>query len=129
MWITNAQYSDIAYVYTRTGSERKTFRHLSLKKILRVIQQENQFTKWECEPLRQVNWFLKMQSPKENLVGEEGDSIYHMMKNLDIERITIAGISLGIAQACVDQSVKYATEDLSVWKAYRRLPNDSENDC
>ena len=24
MWITNAQYSDIAYVYTRTGEERKT---------------------------------------------------------------------------------------------------------
>ena len=33
-----------------------------------------------------------------------------MMKNLEIERITIAGISLGIAQACVDQCVKYANE-------------------
>ena len=32
------------------------------------------------------------------------------MKNLDIERITIAGISLGIAQACVDQCVKYSME-------------------
>ena len=33
-----------------------------------------------------------------------------MMKNLEIERITIAGISLGIAQACLDQCVKYAGE-------------------
>lgn len=48
--------------------------------------------------------------PLANLVGNEGDSIYHMMKNLELERITIAGISLGIAQACVDQSIKYANE-------------------
>ena len=47
---------------------------------------------------------------KSQRVGEEGDSVYHMMKNLDIERITIAGISLGIAQACVDQCIKYAGE-------------------
>ena len=33
-----------------------------------------------------------------------------MMKNLDLERITIAGISLGIAQACVDQCIKYSGE-------------------
>ena len=32
------------------------------------------------------------------------------MKNLEIERLTIAGISLGIAQACVDQCIKYANE-------------------
>ena len=32
------------------------------------------------------------------------------MKNLEIERLTIAGISLGIAQACVDQCLKYANE-------------------
>lgn len=47
---------------------------------------------------------------KSQLVGNEGESIYHMMKNLDIERITIAGISLGIAEACLDQCVKYAQE-------------------
>jgi alkylation response protein AidB-like acyl-CoA dehydrogenase len=51
-----------------------------------------------------------LEVPKENLVGEEGQSVYHMMKNLDIERLTIAGISLGIAQACTDQCIKYANE-------------------
>src|SRR5690606_25373807 len=48
--------------------------------------------------------------PLANRVGEEGDSTVHMMKNLEIERITISGISLGIAQACLDQCVKYAGE-------------------
>ena len=33
-----------------------------------------------------------------------------MMRNLEIERLTISGISLGIAQACVDQCIKYANE-------------------
>jgi isovaleryl-CoA dehydrogenase len=54
--------------------------------------------------------FENAKVPVENRIGEEGDSIYHMLKNLEIERITIAGISLGIAQACVEQCVKYANE-------------------
>ena len=48
--------------------------------------------------------------PEDNRVGKEGDSVLHMMKNLDLERITISGISLGIASACVDQCLRYANE-------------------
>ena len=33
-----------------------------------------------------------------------------MMKNLDIERIGLAAMSLGIARACLDHSLKYAQE-------------------
>ena len=47
---------------------------------------------------------------EKNRVGKEGDSTYHMMKNLEIERITISGISLGIAQACLDHCIRYAKE-------------------
>ena len=39
-----------------------------------------------------------------------------MMKNLEIERITIAGISLGIARACTEQCVKYAQEENNLAK-------------
>lgn len=41
---------------------------------------------------------------KEALVGEEGDSMLHMMRNLELERLTLAAMSLGIARrslACV----------------------------
>lgn len=48
--------------------------------------------------------------PKENLIGHEGDSIYHMMRNLEIERLTLAAMSLGIAQRCVRVMVDYAAE-------------------
>ena len=47
---------------------------------------------------------------KDHLVGNTVLCVYHMMKNLEIERITIAGISLGIARACTEQCVKYAQE-------------------
>jgi isovaleryl-CoA dehydrogenase len=55
--------------------------------------------------------------PESARVGKEGDSIIQMMKNLDLERITIAGISLGIAAACLDQCVKYSQERKQFGKA------------
>ncbi|MBI3543331.1 MAG: isovaleryl-CoA dehydrogenase, partial [Deltaproteobacteria bacterium] len=36
--------------------------------------------------------------------------VAHMLKNLDIERITISGISLGIARASIETAVKYAKD-------------------
>ena len=111
MWITNAQYSDIAYIYTRTGSEKKNLTTFILDK------NNNEFT--VGKPIHKMGMrasptgelvFDKSRVPLSSRVGNEGDSTYHMMQNLEIERITIAGISLGIARSCVDQCVKYAKE-------------------
>jgi len=48
--------------------------------------------------------------PAENLVGDEGDSGRHMMRNLEVERITLAAMSLGIALRCVETMVRYSNE-------------------
>jgi isovaleryl-CoA dehydrogenase len=48
--------------------------------------------------------------PAANLVGTEGGAIRPMMQNLEIERVCLAAISLGIARACLDQAVRYAAE-------------------
>ena len=48
--------------------------------------------------------------PVENLLGREGDGITHMMRNLEIERLTLAAMSVGIADRCVDIMVSYANE-------------------
>ncbi|MCC6521926.1 MAG: acyl-CoA dehydrogenase family protein [Polyangiaceae bacterium] len=48
--------------------------------------------------------------PRANLVGEEGNGLVHMMRNLEIERLTLAAISLGIADRCMDIMVRYASE-------------------
>ncbi len=48
--------------------------------------------------------------PKENLLGREGEGVTHMMRNLEIERLTLAAMSVGIAERCVDIMVSYARE-------------------
>lgn len=111
MWITNAQYADVAYVYTRTGEDRKNLSTFIVEKGTPGFSVGKPIHKMgmRSSPTGELI-FDNAKVNKSQLVGNEGESIYHMMKNLDIERITIAGISLGIAQACLDQCVKYAQE-------------------
>lgn len=111
MWITNAQYADIAYIYTRTGDKKKDLSTFIVEKGTEGFSVGKPIHKMgmKASPTGELI-FENAKVPTANLVGNEGDSIYHMMKNLEIERITIAGISLGIAQACVDQCIKYANE-------------------
>lgn len=112
MWITNAQYADVVYLYTRTGEDKKdltTFIIDTKNTDGFSVSKEIHKMGMRSSPTGELS-FQNARVPSENRIGEEGDSVSHMMKNLDIERITIAGISLGIAQACVDQCIKYANE-------------------
>jgi isovaleryl-CoA dehydrogenase len=54
--------------------------------------------------------------PAENLLGREGGGITNMMRNLEIERIGLAAMSLGMARRCLDIMVGYATERRSFGK-------------
>ncbi|PCC69649.1 isovaleryl-CoA dehydrogenase [Nannocystis exedens] len=48
--------------------------------------------------------------PGANVLGEVGSGLTHMMRNLEIERLTLAAMSVGIADRCVDIMVRYAEE-------------------
>jgi isovaleryl-CoA dehydrogenase len=48
--------------------------------------------------------------PAKNLLGAEGDGLTHMMRNLEIERVTLAAMSVGIADRCVEIMVRHAAE-------------------
>ncbi len=48
--------------------------------------------------------------PKENLMGTEGEGFLQAMKILDGGRISIASLSVGIAQGAYEAAVKYAKE-------------------
>ena len=48
--------------------------------------------------------------PVANLLGKEGGGITNMMRNLEIERLGIAAMSLGIANRCLDVMTTYAME-------------------
>ena len=47
---------------------------------------------------------------RENLVGEEGDGFKIAMTALDSGRITIGAAAVGVAQAALDESIKYAKQ-------------------
>lgn len=48
--------------------------------------------------------------PAENMVGEEGHSLIHMMRNLELERVTLAAMSLGMAMRSIEVMNRYASE-------------------
>ena len=48
--------------------------------------------------------------PEENLLGEEGEGFIDALKVIDGGRISIAAMSLGIAQGSLDCSIKYSKE-------------------
>jgi isovaleryl-CoA dehydrogenase len=111
MWITNAQYADVVYLYTRTGSEKKNLTTFIVEKGTPGFSVSKEIHKMgmRSSPTGELS-FQNAKVGVAQRVGNEGDSVIHMMKNLELERITISGISLGIAQACVDQCIKYAGE-------------------
>lgn len=48
--------------------------------------------------------------PEENLLGERGRGYAQFLQTLDEGRIAIAALSVGLAQGCIDESVRYAAE-------------------
>lgn len=60
--------------------------------------------------------FDNVQVPEENLLGERGRGYANFLRILDEGRIAVAALSVGAAQGCVDESVKYANERKSFGK-------------
>ncbi len=54
--------------------------------------------------------FEDVRVPHENLVGTEGGGVTNMMRNLEIERLGLSAMSVGMARRCLDVMVQYATE-------------------
>lgn len=54
--------------------------------------------------------FENCKVPAENLIGEEGEGFIQALKILEGGRISIAALSVGLAQGCLDAAVKYSKE-------------------
>ncbi|MFD5230649.1 acyl-CoA dehydrogenase family protein [Streptomyces qaidamensis] len=64
---------------------------------------------WNASDTRELS-FTDVRVPAENLLGEEGRGYAQFLRILDEGRIAIAALATGLAQGCVDESVKYAKE-------------------
>lgn len=120
MWITNGTIDenktpcDLILVYAKTGEKNgrplistflveKSFRGFSVgQKIQDKLGMRGSNT---AELV-----FDKCEVPEENLVGHLGDSMMHMMRNLELERLTLAAMSIGIARRSIEIMNRYAQE-------------------
>ncbi|MER5991036.1 MULTISPECIES: acyl-CoA dehydrogenase family protein [Streptomyces] len=64
---------------------------------------------WNASDTRELS-FQDVRVPASNLLGEEGRGYAQFLRILDEGRIAIAALATGLAQGCVDESVKYARE-------------------
>jgi len=120
MWITNAPTADVLIVYAKTdpsaGSKGVTafiitpdMEGFSTAQKLDKLGMRGSDT---CE-LVFDNCFV----PDENIMGPIGKGIAILMSGLDYERVTLAGISVGIMQACLDVVLPYIHERKQFGKA------------
>lgn len=64
---------------------------------------------WHASDTRELS-FEDCHVPEANLLGERGRGYANFLSILDEGRIAISALAVGLAQGCVDESVKYAKE-------------------
>jgi butyryl-CoA dehydrogenase len=64
---------------------------------------------WRASDTRPLT-FEDCQVPESQMLGKQGEGFGHFMHILDLGRIAIAALSVGLAQACLDESLKYTRE-------------------
>jgi len=112
-FITNGHYADVAVIIAVT--DRTTGTHgLSAfvvekgTKGFRPGKKENKLGLRASDTAELI--FEDCVIPAENLVGKEGDGFIDAMRVLDGGRISIAALSLGIAQGAFEAALKYSKE-------------------
>jgi isovaleryl-CoA dehydrogenase len=129
MWITNGAVSDtelgdVFLVYARTGD--KGPRALSLFLVekgfpgFRLGQKLKDKLGMRSSTTAELV-FDQCEVPAANLIGREGDAVAHMMRNLEIERMTLAAMSLGIARRSIEIMNRYASERRAFGQAIREF--------
>ncbi|RMI40161.1 acyl-CoA dehydrogenase family protein [Streptomyces triticirhizae] len=67
---------------------------------------------WNASDTRELS-FNDVRVPEDHLLGEEGRGYAQFLSILDEGRIAIASLATGLAQGCVDESVRYARERIA----------------
>lgn len=114
IFITNAQIADIFVVTGRTDNTRQDDKGLSAFIIERGTP-GFQINKGDDKlGIIGSDWgelyFDNCPLPKSQLLGEEGKGFKIFMNCLDVGRISIGTISLGLAEACLEASVEYCKQ-------------------
>ncbi|BCA64217.1 isovaleryl-CoA dehydrogenase [Sphingomonas sp. HMP9] len=110
-WITNAAYADTLVVYAKTGEGSRGITAFLIEKDMPgfAIGQKIDKMGMRGSPTAELV-FTDCEVPAENVMGPENGGVGVLMSGLDYERAVLAGIQLGIMQACLDVVIPYVRE-------------------
>jgi butyryl-CoA dehydrogenase len=119
MYITNASKADHYFVFAKTD---KGHAAILVPKEAKGFSYTSNITKMGLRgsTLMGLN-FDNVTVPKENLVGNNGEGFEYAKKMLFGGRITIAALSVGIAQAALEKSIEYSKERKAFGKPLSEL--------
>lgn len=128
MWITNGTIDgettgDVYLVYAKTGEKRTDISQFIVEKDTKGFmlgQQIKDKLGMRASPTAELV-FDNVLVPNENLVGEINGGSLCLMRNLEIERVALAAMAIGIARRCVDEMVKYSMQRSAFGKEIRHF--------
>jgi len=110
-WITNAHHADTLVVYARTGEGSRGLTTFIIEKDMPGFSLGQKLDKMGMRgsPTGELV-FNDCEVPDENVMGPVNGGVGVLMSGLDYERTVLAGIQLGIMQACLDVVLPYVRE-------------------
>jgi isovaleryl-CoA dehydrogenase len=112
--ITNAPEAEVFIVYAKVDGKITSF---VVERSFPGVSTPSKFPKMGMRASSLGEIVLEnVRVPATNVLGEVGGGIVNMMRNLEIERLTLAAMSVGIADRCMEIMTRYATERTSFKK-------------
>ncbi|TCJ39992.1 isovaleryl-CoA dehydrogenase [Parafrankia sp. BMG5.11] len=110
-WITNATYADTLVVYAKTGEGSKGITAFLIEKDMPGFSIGQKIDKMGMRgsPTAELV-FDDCEVPEDNIMGPLHGGVGVLMSGLDYERVVLAGLQLGIMQACLDTVIPYLRE-------------------
>jgi isovaleryl-CoA dehydrogenase len=110
-WITNGHDADVLVVYAKTGEGSKGITTFLIERGMEGFSTGQKVDKMGMRgsPTSELV-FDDCFVPPENVMGEENAGAKVLMSGLDYERTVLAGIQIGIMQACLDVVLPYVRE-------------------
>src|SRR5436305_8529461 len=107
-WITNGSHADTLVVYAKTGEGSRGITAFMIEKDMEGFSIGQKVDKLGIRgsPTAELV-FDDCFVPPENILGEENDGVSVLMSGLDYERTVLAGLQIGITQACLDVVLPY----------------------
>lgn len=112
-FITNAPIADFFVVIVRTSKEDRKIdggTWFILERGMKGLKTGKPFEKlgMRSSPTGEV-FMDDILVSKGQMLGQEGKGFYYLMDSLDVERVMEGASTIGIAQACLENSIEYAS--------------------